>query len=104
MARELITAEDTGDPDSPLNGAYTLTDEDRVVIAAVYDSREDLDMVKSLRLPASLYRLAQKRNHPQGFSGVVRDALQEYLEEPSLDEIQHALTVINTAFRQSKAA
>jgi hypothetical protein len=102
MAKEIITEELVG-PDSPLIGAVILTGEDRPKIGTVFNSVEDAVVVKSLRLPNSLYEQALKTNHPAGFSGVVRDALAAYLKEPDQESVRHALGVLEAALVQKAA-
>lgn len=99
MSKEIIT-----DPDSPLVGMTILSGEDRVTVNAVYDSVDDFNVVKSLRLPASLYRAAQERQHPNGFSGVVREALEAYLAPGNADDVRHALHVLQHAVDRLEAA
>lgn len=54
-------------------------------------------LVRSLRIPVGLYQAAAAAEHPNGFSGVVRDALTAYLAEPQADDVRHAMTVLARA-------
>lgn len=102
MAKEIITEELVG-PGSPLIGATLLSGEDMPKFGpVVFDSADDAIVVRSLRLPNSLYEAAREMNHPAGFSGVVRDALAAHLN-PSQDDIRHALGVIEAALNQKAA-
>jgi hypothetical protein len=103
VSRETID-DDVARGETALTGAVILSGSDRPRIGTVYDNASDAEVVKSLRLPTSLYNAAQQKQHPQGFSGVVRDALRAYLEEPSGEDVQHALTVIRAALEHRSAA
>lgn len=103
MSKTIITA-DMVDPDDPnaelLIGATILSGEDKPTIGTVFQSVEDATVVKSLRLPGSLYDAAVRRGHPNGFSGVVREALEAHLKYvPEQDEVKHALAVIQAALK-----
>lgn len=101
MSKTVITADmvDANDPNAQLLiGATILTGADKPTIGTVFESVEDATVVKSLRLPGSLYRAAVDKKHPHGFSGIVRDALEEFLGlTPSNDEVAKALRVIRAA-------
>lgn len=98
MSKTVITAEMVGDPHSPLIGMTLLEGDDRIRVGTVFDSVEDAEVVKSLRLPKSMYEAARAKGHPQGFSGVVREALQQYLnDQPTKDDVRHALNVLHAA-------
>jgi hypothetical protein len=61
--------------------AYELTGDDMPAVGAIIDpSGTAPTVVKSLRLPDSMVQAAAAANHPEGFSGVVREALTEWLE------------------------
>lgn len=101
MSKDIITADMVGDPNSPLVGMTMFSGEDRVNVGTVYQSAEDLEVVKSLRLPGSMYTAAMALEHPNGFSGVVRDALAKHLNyKPNEAEVKNALKVIETALRE----
>jgi hypothetical protein len=102
MSKTVITADMVSDPNSPLIGMTLVSDADGVHVGQVFDDAEDAEVIKSLRLPKSLYNTAVSKNHPQGFSGVVRDALQEYLNlKPSKDDVEHALRVITAVLSRA---
>lgn len=108
MSKTVIAA-DMINPDSPedakLVGATILSGDDRPNVGVVFDSLEDLQTVKSLRLPTALYKTAVAQNHPQGFSGVVRDALTAFLaDEPDPASVRQALRVIQRAASRLEAA
>lgn len=102
MSKTIITADMVGEG-SELIGMTLLDGEDKVTVGQVYDSLEDLQVVKSLRLPEKLYDAAIKQGHPAGFSGVVRDALVAYLA-PERQDVRHALSVLQQAVNRMEAA
>lgn len=104
MSKTTITADMLDDKNSPLLGAVILDGDDRPQVSTVYENVEDAQTVKSLRLPTALYNKAVAAQHPNGFSGVVRDALAAYLDEPGEADVQHALEVITRAVSHPRAA
>lgn len=85
--------------------AYIVTGADRLVATAVYDDEAaavEAMTVKSVRLPQALIRAAEQAGHPDGFSGVVREAVAEWLHThaggPAVaDDARHALAVLQRA-------
>ena len=72
----------------------------RVTVAEMRDPDGSVAMVtKSLRLPSALAARAENAGHPDGFSGVVREALTEWLARHSgaqaeADDARAALAVL----------
>jgi hypothetical protein len=84
MSKTEITADMVGDPDSPLIGMTLLEDEDRINVGAVYDpSGQAPTVIKSLRLPRDVVAAITASGHPDGFTGVVREALTEWFQRHS---------------------
>jgi hypothetical protein len=105
MSRTAIT------PDDPELGHLVPTDgrpvhvadgPDRVAVNPMPDYDADTPMrVKSLRLPAALLVATEAagRTHPDGFSGVVREALTEWFErhqgaEAEVDDARRAVATL----------
>lgn len=99
-------------PDDPLLGHLTeggaadlvIADgDDRVRAANVYDTADDMPKeVKSVRLPAFMVRAAENVGHPDGFSGVVREALDAWLRADNAvpaDELAQARAALVTLDR-----
>lgn len=102
MSRTVITADMVGEG-SELIGMTLVDGEDKVTVGQIFDNPEDAQVVKSLRLPNSLYEAAIKQQNPAGFSGVVRDALVAYLT-PERQDVRHALAVLQQAVTRMEAA
>jgi hypothetical protein len=100
------SATECGDEKSPLIGMTLLDGEDRPTIGTVYDvDGQPMSLSKTIRVPADLVAAAEARNHPLGFSGVVRDALIAYLKpETGAAEVRHALSVLTQAVSRLEAA
>jgi hypothetical protein len=62
---------------------------DGVRARAVYESAEDAPrVVKSVRVPEHMLAAAEAVGHPDGFSGVVREALDAWLRrDEAVDEV-----------------
>jgi hypothetical protein len=61
-----------------------LDGEDRIQVGAVYDpSGQAPTVIKSLRLPENVVEAIAASGHPDGFTGVVREALGEWFERHS---------------------
>lgn len=61
--------------------AHEVTGDDRPNVATMSDpSGEAPTVIKSLRLPPNLVDAAVAARHPDGFSGIVREALAEWLQ------------------------
>ncbi len=80
--------------------AYVAEGTDRITVGQVYNEDGSVMMVtKSMRMPASLASRAENVGHPDGFSGVVREAVTEWLErhtgaEAETDDAKAALAVL----------
>lgn len=91
-------------PDDPdlghLAGVIIATGEDRIVVNRVTGGPEGPTSIKSVRLPDSMIAAAEAANHAGGFSGVLREALNEWLDRhtgsPAIEisEARRALDVL----------
>lgn len=102
MSRETI---EENDPDlAHFAGGIIVTGDDRPQLKR-YDSPDDMPMmVKSVRVTIGLFEAVEKIGHPDGFSGVVREALAEYLEkhtgtQTQISEAEAAIAVIIRTIR-----
>jgi predicted DNA-binding protein len=102
MSREIITAEMAG-AETHLIGVTILSGEDRPTIRNVYEP-DGKTVTKSLRLPTELAVRADAVEHPNGFSGLVREALEAYLQPPAKDDAENALRVLSQLVAERRAA
>jgi hypothetical protein len=75
---------DHTDPDLgslvPEGQTATIVDgDDRTTVRTVHDPDDGPLQVKAVRLPASMIAAAEAAGHPAGVSGVVREALADWL-------------------------
>jgi hypothetical protein len=71
--------------------AYIAEGGDRITTGEVFNEDGSVMMVaKSLRMSASLASRAENAGHPDGFSGVVREAVAEWLERHTGGEAEAA--------------
>jgi hypothetical protein len=59
--------------------AIVVDGDDRVTVRTVHDPEDGPLQVKAVRLPASMISAAESVGHPAGVSGVVREALADWL-------------------------
>ncbi|WP_045747105.1 hypothetical protein [Actinoplanes rectilineatus] len=100
-------------PDDPdlghLAGGTILGGEDRITVGHVYDDPEDVPMdVKTLRMPRRLVAAVEQQAHPEGFSGVVREAVAEWLErhgspQAQADDAARALATLQRVLNRRAA-
>jgi hypothetical protein len=99
MSKTKITADLVG-ADSPLVGNTLLEGEDRVTVGSVVDpTGESPTVLKSLRLPQDLVEAIADSGHPDGFTGVVREALIEWQQRhqgrpAEITDARHAVATL----------
>lgn len=108
MSRTPIPADDPDLRHLAGPDAVIATGADRVTVDRVIDGT-NVTAVKSVRLPLPLITVSEAVRHPGGFSGVVREALEEWHErhggtQAEAEDVARALAVLNRAAARLQAA
>ena len=98
MGEEIVVSKTPISADHPLShlvpegqSGYLAEGEDRITVREVDDEDGSVMIVtKSLRIPSSLASRTENAGHPEGFSGVMREAVAEWLERHSGAEAETA--------------
>lgn len=83
------------------DSVYLVDGEDRIEVGAVLDpSGQAPTVIKSLRLSQDIVDAIYAAGHPEGFTGIVREALAEWMErhqgqQSEIRDARQAVAVLN---------
>ncbi|WP_250029008.1 hypothetical protein [Paractinoplanes maris] len=103
------TDPDLGDLVPEGQTAVIVDGDDRVKVGVIHDPEDGPLQVKAVRLPASMIAAAEAAGHPAGVSGVVREALADWLARHAgraneVRDAQEALAVLQRVIGHLDAA